>query len=92
MLEQRVQIINKLGLHVRAATKLVQTASEYEGEITISCNDQDADAKSIMDVLMLAAIHETYVDIRISGENEAYEQTALSALVTLINQRFGENE
>ncbi len=92
MLEQRVQIINKLGLHVRAATKLVQTASEYEAEITISCNDQDADAKSIMDVLMLAAIHETYVDIKISGENEAYEQTTLSALVTLINQRFGENE
>ena len=47
MLEQRVQIINKLGLHVRAATKLVQTASEYEAEITINCNDQDADAKSI---------------------------------------------
>jgi len=92
MLEQRVQIINKLGLHVRAATKLVQTASEYEAEITISCNDQDADAKSIMDVLMLAAIYETFVDIRISGETEAYEQTALSALVSLINQRFGENE
>ena len=92
MLEQKFQIINKLGLHVRAATKLVQTASEYEAEITISCNEQDADAKSIMDVLMLAAIHETYVDIRISGENETHERKALSALVTLINQRFGENE
>ncbi|NQU63621.1 MAG: HPr family phosphocarrier protein [SAR324 cluster bacterium] len=92
MHEQRIQIINKLGLHVRAATKLVQTASEYDAEITISCNGQEADAKSIMDVLMLAAIHETYVDINISGENEALERKALSAITTLINDRFGENE
>lgn len=92
MYEQRIQIINKLGLHVRAATKLVQTASEYEAEITISCNGQEADAKSIMDVLMLAAIHESYIDINISGENEEQERQALSALTALINNRFGENE
>ena len=92
MYEQRIQIINKLGLHVRAATKLVQTASEFDGEITISCNGQEADAKSIMDVLMLAAIYETYIDINISGENEAQEQKAAAALTTLINDRFGENE
>lgn len=92
MLEQDIRIINKLGLHVRAATKLVQTASEYEAKITISCNDQQADAKSIMDVLMLAAIHETLVNISIEGENEEEERQAMTALTGLINDRFGEGE
>lgn len=92
MLEQKIQIINKLGLHVRAATKLVQTASEFDADITINCNDQEADAKSIMDVLMLAAIHETFVVIKVSGENETEEEQALAALSELINDRFGENE
>ncbi|MBU2645180.1 HPr family phosphocarrier protein [bacterium] len=92
MLEKRIQIINKLGLHVRAATKLVQTASEYDATISISCNNQHADAKSIMDVLMLAAIYQTFVHITVSGENEAEEQKALSKLTALINDRFGENE
>jgi phosphotransferase system HPr (HPr) family protein len=92
MLQQTIQIINKLGLHVRAATKLVQTASEFDAEITISCNGQDADAKSIMDVLMLAAIHETFIDIRVSGDVEADEQKALLELTALINDRFGESE
>jgi len=92
MLEQQIQIINKLGLHVRAATKLVQTASEYEVGITISCNGQKADAKSIMDVLMLAAIYETTVSIRIDGDTEEEEQQAMTALTGLINDRFGEGE
>lgn len=92
MLEEKIQIINKLGLHVRAATKLVQTASEFEAEITIICNDQEADAKSIMDVLMLAAIHESFVVIRVNGDNEAEEQQVLTALMRLFNDRFGEGE
>ena len=92
MLEEKIQIINKLGLHVRAATKLVQVASEFDSDIIISCNEQEADAKSIMDVLMLAAIFETVVVIRVTGENEAEEANALHALTELINDRFGENE
>lgn len=92
MLEQEIRIINKLGLHVRAATKLVQTASEFEANITISCNEQEADAKSIMDVLMLAAIFETLVKIRIDGESREDEQQAMMALTKLINDKFGESE
>ncbi len=92
MLEQKIQIINKLGLHVRAATKLVQAASEFDADILISCNDQEADAKSIMDVLMLAAIHETFIVIKVTGESEAEEEQALAELTSLINDRFGENE
>ncbi|MCP4755987.1 MAG: HPr family phosphocarrier protein [Proteobacteria bacterium] len=92
MLERQVKIINKLGLHVRAATKLVQTASEFEADITISCNEQTADAKSIMDVLMLAAIVGTIVDIRVSGDTTDEEREALDKMTSLIDNRFDEKE
>lgn len=92
MREEKIQIINKLGLHVRAATKLVQTASEFDADITISCDGQDADAKSIMDVLMLAAIFETFVVIKVQADCAAEEEQVLAALTDLINDRFGEGE
>ena len=92
MLETEVEIINKLGLHLRAATKLVQLASEFEPTIQISCNDQIADAKSIMDVLMLAAIIGTIVKIEISGDNEEEERNIMSQILKLFTSRFGEEE
>ena len=92
MLEKEVEISNKLGLHLRAATKLVQLASEFEAEITVSCNDQAADAKSIMDVLMLAAIIGTIVTISVSGEYEEEERDILIRIATLFEERFGEDE
>lgn len=92
MLEQEVEIINKLGLHLRAATKLVQLASEFEEDIQISCNDQTADAKSIMDVLMLAAIIGTVVKISVNGEQEQDERAILDKMVALFQDRFGEDE
>ena len=92
MLEQQVKIVNKLGLHVRAATKLVQKASEFDVDISISCNDQTADAKSIMDVLMLAAIIGTKVDIVIAGDSVEDEQEAMDSLISLIANRFDEGE
>jgi phosphocarrier protein HPr len=91
MLVKEVMIINKLGLHLRAATKLVQLASEFEAEIGISCNNQRADAKSIMDVLMLAAIVGTPVKIEVSGEIEE-ELEIMEQVLTLFNNRFGEDE
>ena len=92
MLEQQVKIINKLGLHVRAATKLVQTASEFDADISISCNDQTADAKSIMDVLMLAAIIGTEINIAVSGDTVEDEKEALNSIISLIENRFDEGE
>ena len=91
-MEQQVTIINKLGLHLRAAKHLVQTASESECEITVSCNGQEADAKSIMDVLMLAATQGTEVVINIEGDSEDEEEEAMTALVNLIKDRFTEAE
>ncbi len=85
-------IINKLGLHLRAATKLVQLASEFEADIKIISHDQIADAKSIMDVLMLAAIVGTPVKIEISGESEEEEQEIMDQMTGLFNSRFGEDE
>lgn len=92
MVETEVTIINKLGLHVRAATQLVQMASEFEGEVTIGCNGQSADAQSIMEVLMLAATINTDVTLQASGESEEEEQEIIERLTTLINNRFNEKE
>ena len=64
----KASICNKLWLHVRAATLFVQSANEYDSEITISANDQSADAKSIMEVLMLAATNGTDVVLRADGD------------------------
>ncbi len=92
MLVEEIEITNKLGLHLRAATKLVQLASEFEAAITISCNEQSADAKSIMDVLMLAAIVGTIVKIEVSGDNSEEEQDIINQLVALFQDKFGEDE
>ena len=92
MLEKQITIINKLGLHLRAATKLVQLASDFEADIKITCNDQEADAKSIMDVLMLAAIVGTEVKLSVSGDNEDQETDIMGQLTGLIEDKFGEGE
>ncbi|MDX1692154.1 MAG: HPr family phosphocarrier protein [Ketobacteraceae bacterium] len=86
----QIEIINKLGLHARAASKLVATASRYEARIEVTNPaGQKADAKSIMSILMLAAAKGMTLDIEASGEDE---QEALDAICTLINNRFDEPE
>ncbi len=92
MLVEEIEITNKLGLHLRAATKLVQLASEFEAAITVSCNDQSADAKSIMDVLMLAAIVGSIIKIEVSGDNSEEEQDIINQIVALFKDKFGEGE
>ncbi|MCG8316505.1 MAG: HPr family phosphocarrier protein [Pseudomonadales bacterium] len=85
----QIEIINKLGLHARAASKLVATASRYEAKIDINKDGQIADAKSIMSVLMLAASKGAYLDIEANGKDES---DALDAICALINNRFDEPE
>lgn len=84
-----ITIINKLGLHARAASKLVATASRFESRIELSRPGNNADAKSIMSVLMLAASQGTVVTLSADGPDEA---EALEAICTLINDRFDEGE
>jgi phosphocarrier protein HPr len=89
MVRQDVEIINKLGLHARASTKLTQTASQFKAEIWLERNTRRVNAKSIMGVMMLAASKGSKVALEAIGPDET---EALEALVALINNRFGEPE
>ncbi len=89
MLEQAITIINKLGLHARAAGKLVETTSRFSCDITIDKDGRNVDGKSIMAMMMLAASKGTNITIKTNGEDEA---AALEAIVNLINNRFDEEE
>jgi phosphocarrier protein len=84
-----VPVINKLGLHARAAAKLVSLAGEFKSEITVAREAQQVNAKSIMGVMMLAAAKGTVLKICAHGKDEA---KALDALTRLIGNRFGEDE
>ena len=89
MLKQEIEIINKLGLHARASSKLTQTASQFSSEIWIEKNGRKVNAKSIMGVMMLAAAMGSSITLETNG---ADEQAAMSALQALINDYFGEGE
>ncbi len=88
-MKQEIEIINKIGLHARASTKLTQTASQFSSEIFIERNGRKVNAKSIMGVMMLAASKGSIVSIEANGADEAI---AMDALLALINNRFGEPE
>ncbi len=89
LIEKKITIINKLGLHARAASKLVGTASRYQSEILIDKQGQKADAKSIMSILMLAAGKGTELSMKFAGDDA---DDACTAIETLINNRFDEEE
>ncbi|MBI5006563.1 MAG: HPr family phosphocarrier protein [Nitrosomonadales bacterium] len=89
MQQQDAQIINKLGLHARASAKLTQLASQYPCEVWLSRNGRRVNAKSIMGVMMLAAAKGSTITIETTGDKE---QEAMTALVALINDYFGEGE
>jgi phosphocarrier protein len=84
-----VEIANKLGLHARASAKLTQTASKFAAEIWLSRNGRRVNAKSIMGVMMLAAGKGSRVVVETDG---ADAEAAMSAVVTLIEDKFGEGE
>ena len=89
MLEHSAEIINKLGLHARAAAKFVTTASQFESEIELGFNGNQVNGKSIMGVMLLAAARGAVVHIAIDGPDE---EQASEALLNLINNRFDEPE
>ncbi len=87
MLKKEFTIVNKLGLHARAAALLVQLAGSFSSEITISKENLTINCKSIMGVLMLAAAQHTVIVVEVVGEDET---AALAALAGLIEDGFGE--
>jgi phosphocarrier protein HPr len=91
LVECRVEVVNRLGLHARAAAKLVRAATEYDSSIRLTRGDggASADAKSILSVLMLAASRGTELIITADGRDE---RAALDALCRLISGGFGEAE
>ena len=89
MLEKEIEIINKLGLHARAAAKLVKLASSFDSEIEIQKDTQKVNAKSIMGVMMLAASRGNVITIYTEGTEET---KAMDAVEALINDKFGEPE
>jgi phosphocarrier protein HPr len=89
MQQREVEIVNKLGLHARASAKLTQLAGGFQCEIWLSRNGRRVNAKSIMGVMMLAAAKGSKVNIETSGVDE---EQAMTALIDLISQKFGESE
>ena len=89
MIIREISIINKLGLHARAAAKFVTKASQFGSEISLSQGDQKVNGKSIMSVMMLAASQGTTLTLSANGEDEV---EAIDALEALVRSRFGEEE
>src|SRR5215470_10283427 len=89
MQQRDVEIVNKLGLHARASAKLTQLAAKYQCDVAMVRNGRRVNAKSIMGVMMLAAGKGTKVTLETDGPDE---DEAMSALVALINDYFGEGQ
>ncbi len=89
MISKELEIINKLGLHARASTKLTQTASKFTSEIWVVRNGRRVNAKSIMGVMMLAAAKGSFITLEAHGPDEGL---AMEALTALIADYFGEGE
>ena len=89
MIQTQVTIVNKLGLHARAAAKLVACTSSFSSNIQMGKDSELVDGKSIMSVMMLAAGKGTTLTLEIDGQDE---EDALTALTALIENRFDEDE
>jgi len=87
LVERKIQVINKLGLHARPAAILVQKASKFKSEIKLQKEDIEANAKSILSVMMLAAEVGSFVIIKAEGEDE---EQAVKAIAELFEEKFGE--
>lgn len=87
MIERDLGIVNRLGLHARAAAKLVQTTSGFKSRVTLIREGEEIDGKSILGILLLAAAEGSRMTVRTEGVDEV---EALNAIADLIADRFGE--
>jgi len=89
LVKKQITIINKLGLHARAAVKFVNLANEFDAEIQLTANHRCVNGKSIMGIMMLAASRGTTITLSADGSDENH---ALEQLERLVQDRFGEPE
>lgn len=89
MIQQEIEIINKLGLHARASAKLTQAGGKFKCELWLTLNNRRVNGKSIMGVMMLAAGKGSKLMLETNGEDE---QACFDAISALINDKFGEGE
>ncbi len=89
MQTRHLEIVNRLGLHARAAAKLVNLATRYASHIEVERNGQRVNCKSIMGIMMLAASRGSRIIVEATGEDET---DAMAAIEALIANRFGEDE
>jgi len=89
LIAKDIEIKNKLGLHARAAAKLVHIAARFKSSIKIKKGDEEVDGKSILGILLLAAGKGSIITVRAEGEDEA---EAVEAIEKLIEAKFDESE
>lgn len=89
MISREIQIINKLGLHARAAAKLVHMAARFSSDVKVKKGNDEVDAKSILGILLLAASKGTVITVTADGSDE---NEALAAIEQLVAGRFDEAE
>lgn len=89
MQKSRLLIVNKLGLHARAASKLAQTCARFSSDIKVHCQGKSVDGKSVMALMLLAAGKGTELELEVDGSDE---EAALDAISELVADRFGEGE
>jgi len=88
-LHATLEIVNKLGLHARAAVLLVQASARYEAKVTVAKDGQEVDGRSIMGVMMLAAEQGSQIEVTTTGPDA---QAALEAITELVANKFNESE
>ena len=89
MITKKLTILNKLGLHARAAAKVVSTANEFESTIIITKDGKNADARSIMKLLMLSASQGTRISVVVDGVDQ---KDAMKSIEKLFNNKFDEQK
>lgn len=87
MVQRKVKIRNKLGLHARPAALFVKTAAKFKSDVFLGRDNQEVNGKSIMGVMMLAAALGSEITITVKGEDE---EKAIKTLIDLINSKFDE--
>ena len=89
MITKKLTNLNKLGLHARAAAKLVSTANKFESTIIITKDGKNADARSIMKLLMLSASQGSSISIEVNGSDQ---NDAMKSIERLFNNKFDEQK
>ena len=89
MINRTIKIQNKLGLHARSASAFVRTVSAFASNVTVVNEYATANGKSIMSMMLLQASQGTQIELHVDGEDE---KETLDAVVSLINDKFGEEE